>query len=139
MKITDEAKVLLEKVMKEENFNCVMAGLEYGCCSGESTIVFGLGNIEDGDTIFNINGISCVMEPETYERAQVVTIYAEGEDLMFLDEGAPDCGCDHDHDHEHECNCGHDHDHHHDHECNCGHDHEHEHESGECGCKHHHE
>lgn len=129
MKITDEAKVLLEKAMAENNFDCVMAGLEYGCCSGESNIVFGLGNVEDGDLVYDINGVKCVMETETYERAQSVTIYVENDELMFLDEDAHDCGCDHDHGHEHhhdhDCQCGHDHDHHnHDHECQCGHHHE---------------
>ena len=133
MKITDEAKVLLEKVMRDDNFNCVMAGLDYGCCSGEANIVFGLGNIEDGDQVYNINGINCVMEIETFERAESVTIYAEGDELMFLDEGASECGCGHDHDH------GHHHHHDHEHECGCGHDHQHHHEDHDCACGHDHE
>ena len=134
MKITDEAKVLLEKVMAADNFNCIMAGLDYSCCSGESNIVFGLGTVEDGDTVYEINGIKCVMEEETFDRAEVVTIYAEADELMFLDEGASDCGCNHeggghhhhDHDEDHDCECGghHHHNEDEDHECKCGHNHE---------------
>ncbi|MBM7452716.1 Fe-S cluster assembly iron-binding protein IscA [Acholeplasma morum] len=130
MKITDEAKVLLENALKQENFNCVIAGLEYGCCSGEAQIVFGLGNIEDGDTVYDINGIKCVMEEETYLHAEGVTIYVENDELMFMDENA---SMHHHHDHDHECGCG---GHHHEeHDCDC----EHDHEDHECQCGHHHE
>lgn len=148
MKITDEAKVLLEKVMAADNFNCIMAGLDYSCCGGESNIVFGLGTVEDGDTVYEINGIKCVMEEETFDRAEVVTIYAEADELMFLDEGASECGCkheggdhhDHNHDENHDCECGgHHHEHEEGHECKGG-GHHHEHEEGhECKCGHHHE
>ena len=133
MKITDEAKVLLEQTLKQENFNCVIAGLEYGCCSEESNIVFGLGNIEDGDTVYDINGIKCVMEEETYLRADSVTIYVENNELMFLDENAVEFEEGHHHHHhgDHDCQCGHNHEgeeeheckHEADHECQCGHKH----------------
>lgn len=135
MKITDEAKLMLQDILKKENFNCVIAGLHYHCSCGDSTVQFGLGNIEDGDLVYTFNEIPVVMEAETFPRTDLITIYVENGELMFLDEAEFDenesnCGCGHDHDHDHEgCDCGHDHDHEGDCECgqnekcNCGHEH----------------
>lgn len=135
MKITDEAKVLLQDILKKENFNCVIAGLMYACSCGDSTVQFGLGNIEDGDLVYTFNEIPVVMEEETLARTELITIYVENGELMFLDEAEFDenesnCGCGHDHDHDHEgCDFGHDHDHEGDcqcgqnEKCNCGHEH----------------
>lgn len=136
MIITNEAKVLLQDILKKENFNCVIAGLMYHCSCGDSTVQFGLGNVEDGDKVYTFNEIPVVMEEETLARTELITIYVENGELMFLDEAEFDeseggCGCGHDHEHDHEhgedCACGH----HHDHEgdCECGHDHE------DCDCK----
>ena len=135
MKITDEAKLMLQDILKKENFNCVIAGLHYHCSCGDSTVQFGLGNIEDGDLVYTFNEIPVVMEAETLPRTNLITIYVENGELMFLDEAEFDenesnCGCGHDHDHDHEgCDCGHDHDHEGDcqcgqnEKCNCGHEH----------------
>lgn len=135
MKITDEAKLMLQDILKKENFNCVIAGLHYHCSCGDSTVQFGLGNIEDGDLVYTFNEIPVVMEAETLPRTDLITIYVENGELMFLDEAEFDenesnCGCGHDHDHDHEgCDCGHDHDHEGDcqcgqnEKCNCGHEH----------------
>lgn len=151
MIITDEAKVLLQDILKKENFNCVIAGLHYHCSCGDSTVQFGLGNIEDGDQVYTFNEIPVVMEEETVSRTELITIYVENGELMFLDEAEFEetedgCGCGHHHDHDHEhdgdCDCGHDHEdgncacgHHHHAEsedCDCGHDHD------DCECKHQH-
>lgn len=135
MKITDEAKLMLQDILKKENFNCVIAGLHYHCSCGDSTVQFGLGNIEDGDLVYTFNEIPVVMEAETLPRTDLITIYVENGELMFLDEAEFDenesnCGCGHDHDHDHEgCDCGQDHDHEGDcqcgqnEKCNCGHEH----------------
>lgn len=135
MKITDEAKLMLQDILKKENFNCVIAGLHYHCSCGDSTVQFGLGNIEDGDLVYTFNEIPVVMEAETLPRTDLITIYVENGELMFLDEAEFDenesnCGCGHDHDHDHEgCDFGHDHDHEGDcqcgqnEKCNCGHEH----------------
>ncbi|MDX9808208.1 MAG: hypothetical protein RBS87_06605 [Acholeplasma sp.] len=151
MIITDEAKVLLQDILKKENFNCVIAGLHYHCSCGDSTVQFGLGNIEDGDQVYTFNEIPVVMEEETVSRTELITIYVENGELMFLDEAEFEetedgCGCGHHHDHDHghdgDCDCGHDHEdgdcacgHHHHAEgedCDCGHDHD------DCECKHQH-
>ncbi len=149
MKITDEAKVLLQDILKKENFNCVIAGLMYACSCGDSTVQFGLGNIEDGDLVYTFNEIPVVMEEETLARTELITIYVENGELMFLDEAEFDetesgCGCGHDHhDHQHEhgedCGCNHEHaegeegccGHHHDGDCDCK-------ENEDCDCKHQH-
>lgn len=139
MKITDEAKVLLQDILKKENFNCVIAGLHYHCSCGDATVQFGLGNIEDGDQVYTYNEIPVVMEEETVSRTELITIYVENGELMFLDEAEFDevedgCGCGHHHDHDHhhegDCDCGHNHEDGED--CACGHDHE------DCECKHQH-
>ncbi len=151
MIITDEAKVLLQDILKKENFNCVIAGLHYHCSCGDSTVQFGLGNIEDGDQVYTFNEIPVVMEEETVSRTELITIYVENGELMFLDEAEfveteDGCGCGHHHDHDHEhegdCDCGHDHE---DGDCACGHHHHAEGEDCDCGhdhdvceCKHQH-
>lgn len=151
MIITDEAKVLLQDILKKENFNCVIAGLHYHCSCGDSTVQFGLGNIEDGDQVYTFNEIPVVMEEETVSRTELITIYVENGELMFLDEAEFEetedgCGCGHHHDHDHEhegdCDCGHDHE---DGDCACGHHHHAEGEDCDCGhdhdvceCKHQH-
>lgn len=143
MIITDEAKVLLQDILKKENFNCVIAGLHYHCSCGDATVQFGLGNIEDGDLVYTFNDIPVVMEAETLPRTELITIYVENGELMFLDEAEiteneDGCGCGHDHDHAEgeDCGCGH---HHHDHadgeDCGCGHHHDHA-DGEDCGCEH---
>ncbi|MCU0104935.1 hypothetical protein N7603_04620 [Acholeplasma vituli] len=137
MKITDEAKLMLQDILKKENFNCVIAGLHYHCSCGDSTVQFGLGNIEDGDLVYTFNDIPVVMEAETLPRTELITIYVENGELMFLDEAEFDenesnCGCGHDHNHDHDhagCDCGHDHDH--EGECQCG-------QNETCNCGHEH-
>lgn len=146
MKITDEAKILLQDILKKENFNCIIAGLHYHCSCGDATVQFGLGNIEDGDQVYTYNDIPVVMEEETVLRTDLITVYVENGELMFLDEAEllesedSDCGCGHHHEHEdsEDCGCGHHHDHEDSEDCGCGHKHNHE-DSEDCGCGHNHE
>ena len=91
MKITDEAKKILEEVLESNNCDCLKATLQKSCCG--TSLAFSLSKLEDGDEPTSINGISVLMEDEVEKRAQNVTITVENGELAIQDEQSSGCCC----------------------------------------------
>lgn len=89
MKITNEAKTIIEEVFAANDCDCIKATLQETCCS--TTVAFNLGKLEDGDESTSINGIPVLMEDEVKERAETVTITVENGELAIQDEASSGC------------------------------------------------
>ncbi len=89
MKITNEAKTMLQEVFASNDSNCLKATLQKSCCG--TSLLFRMGKIEDGDEPISINGISVLMGKDVKERAEAVTITVEKGELAINDEAASSC------------------------------------------------
>jgi Fe-S cluster assembly iron-binding protein IscA len=94
MRISDSAKVVLQKVMLENERNCLWVGLQETCCGTSINIAMAIAS--DDDKVIEINGISVIMQPEAAERAESIEIDEQNGQLFFNDSEAADCaGCSH--------------------------------------------
>jgi len=89
MKITDEAKKMLEEVFASNDCDCLKAMMQKSCCG--TSLVLNLAKLEAGDEPTSINGISVLMEDEVKERAETVTITVENGELAIQDEASSGC------------------------------------------------
>ncbi len=127
MKITNEAKPLIEELLKEKGAEGLMMEVHESCC-GKSPVV-ALVTYDPEDQPELVNGIKVLIFDQDKEAAKDIEIDVVDNELVV--KGADSCGCSHEGDHA--CGgCG-DHAHHEHGEGCCGsHDHE-------GGCCHHHE
>lgn len=127
MKITNEAKPLIEELLKEKGAEGLIMEVHESCC-GKSP-VFALVTYDPEDQPELVNGIKVLIFDQDKEAAKDIEIDVVDNELVV--KGADSCGCSHEGDHA--CGgCG-DHAHHEHGEGCCGsHDHE-------GGCCHHHE
>lgn len=129
MKITPEAKVVIETALKANNANVVRILAVSSDCCGDS-LEFAIGNANEGDALDVIEGISFLMDEKAKKMTETVILSAEGDELFMSDENSCGCGAHGDSG----CSCGED-----EKECSCG-DHcedgccEGEKDSCECGC-----
>ncbi len=91
MKITNEAKTMLEEVFASDDCNCLKAELQKSCCG--TSLVFSLAKLADGDEPVSVNGISVLMGDDAKERAEAVTITVENGELAIQDEASSGCCC----------------------------------------------
>ncbi|GAU79917.1 hypothetical protein [Fusibacter sp. 3D3] len=89
MKITNEAKTMLEGAFGSNDCDCLKAVLQKSCCG--TSLVFNLAKLEDGDEPTSINGISVLMEDDVKERSDTVTITVENGELAIQDEASSGC------------------------------------------------
>ncbi len=89
MKITNDAKTMLQELFTSNNCNCLKAKVQQSCCG--TSLVFNLAKLEDGSNATSINGISVLMEDDVKQRAETVTIAVEDGELAILDEEASSC------------------------------------------------
>lgn len=137
MKITEEAKNVLNQVLAENNADGLLVTLQETCCGKNP--VFQMAVFDENNPVDEIDGIRvCAGEDEKSVIEDMMIDLVNGE-LVVLNTvcGCGD-GCHHDHEHDGECCSSHEHDG----EC-CG---NHESESGCCsnhgneghgGCCHH--
>ena len=84
MKISNEAKKIIEDVLQVTGFDCLRLQLNKTCC--KSFIEYELGNIEENDKPISINGIPLVMDEEIRQKSEGIRIEVENEKLVILDE-----------------------------------------------------
>ena len=89
MKITNEAKTILEDLLISNGFDCLKANLQKSCCG--TALAFNLGKIEDGDEPMIINGIKVLMNQDAIDRANAITIRVDHGELVIRDEAASSC------------------------------------------------
>lgn len=88
MKMTDEAKEMLVKSMKEHDCDCLRITTESGCCG--VSLNFTLDQIKSGEQPVSFNDIPVVMDQQVQEKTDSLTIKAEDGQLVI--EGGS-CGC----------------------------------------------
>lgn len=95
MKITDEAKEILNQGLAANNCDCLTATLQQSCCG--SSVSFSLSNLTSEDKPEMVNGIPVIMDDEILKKVELVTLYAEDGELLFQDDAphddAPSTGC----------------------------------------------
>jgi Fe-S cluster assembly iron-binding protein IscA len=89
MKMTDGAKEVLEKSMKEHDCDCLRITVEPGCCG--ASLNFTLDQLKSGEHPITINDISVIMDEQAQEQTDALTINADDGELV-IDGGSCDCG-----------------------------------------------
>lgn len=90
MKITDKAKVLINKALSEEGTNAIRLHTSRSCCG--TSLRFEPVTLTDQDQPEDINGLSVLMDEETRAWTDTVTIDAEYDGLTLHDSAASCCG-----------------------------------------------
>jgi Fe-S cluster assembly iron-binding protein IscA len=94
MRITDNAKIVLQKVMSENERDCLWVGLQETCCGTSISVALALA--ADDDKVIEINGIPVIMQLDAVERADSIEIDEKDGQLFFNDTQAADCAnCSH--------------------------------------------
>lgn len=89
MKITNEAKKMLEEVFVTNDCDCLKVMLQESCCG--TSLVFNVSKMADGDEPRSINDVPVLMGADVEERAQTVTIAVKNGDLAIQD--SVESGC----------------------------------------------
>jgi Fe-S cluster assembly iron-binding protein IscA len=89
MKITDEAKKIVEEVLKENNCNALLVSIVGGCCG--SSINLALANAKEDDEISDVNGISVIYDQEAVQRTGLVILDVQKGKLFLKDDQASNC------------------------------------------------
>lgn len=89
MKITDEAKLLINEVLAGEKANAIRLHTNRSCCG--TSLQFELVTLTDQDQPEIINGLSVLMDKETQAWTGTVTIGAAGGKLTLHDSAASCC------------------------------------------------
>lgn len=89
MKISDEAKTILLKSLASNDIDCLKARLQKSCCG--TSLYFTLAKLHEGDDPVTINGIPVLMDSQTQERAEAVTLVAKDGRLVIEDEASSCC------------------------------------------------
>jgi len=91
MIITDEAKVVLEEMLKENGQDSLQASLQQGCCGTSLYFTFTNKNVDDQPVI--VNGINVLMEGEAVLKTNSVTIKIDDEGKLVVEDSAQTSGC----------------------------------------------
>lgn len=89
MKITDEAKVVLQDLLTANDSDCLKATVQQSCCG--TSLVFNLAKTTEDDDPISINDILVLMTDEVQKRAESVTLTVQNEELALIDEEASTC------------------------------------------------
>lgn len=90
MKITDEARSLISDELVANDYDCLQVTLVPSCCG--TSLNFELAKLSQDDKTVSINGISVLMDNETHERAETVTLAVENGELVIEDDAPSCCG-----------------------------------------------
>jgi len=89
MIISNEAKTILMKSLASNENDCLKARLQKSCCG--TSLYFSLAKLNDGDDPITINGIPVLMDSQTQERAESVTLAVKDGKLVIEDEASSCC------------------------------------------------
>lgn len=90
MKITDEAKTIIEEALASNECDCLQVSPVQSCCG--TSLNFGLSKLQADDKPVLINGISVLMDKEAQTRAEKITLAAENGELTLQDDTPSCCG-----------------------------------------------
>lgn len=151
MYFTPEAKLIIDKVLEERDFDCIR--LDIVKEDGQDTVSLAIGKSSSAEPVTEIDGVRVIASGKTLQALAKVVFVVDAEGHLSIRElggcghNSEGCGCGHDESeggcccgggHEHGeggCGCDHgEHEHHHEGGC-CG-GANHEHGEGGCGCEH---
>lgn len=89
MKITQEAKTMIMKSLGSNDCDCLKVTLEKSCCG--SSVNLSMVKLTGDEKSVSINGVSVMMNKESQERTETVTLAAEGGKLIIQDAAASSC------------------------------------------------
>lgn len=89
MKISDEAKKVVEEVLLENKCNALLVRVVGGCCG--SSINLALANAKEDDEVSDVNGISVIYDKEAIERTDSVVLDVRQGKLFLMDDQASNC------------------------------------------------
>lgn len=91
MIITDEAKVVLEEMLKENGQDSLQASLQQGCCG--TSLYFTFTNKKADEQPVVVNGINVLMEGEAVFKTNTVTIKVDYNGKLVVEDSAQASGC----------------------------------------------
>lgn len=89
MKITNEAKNLLQEVFTSNNADCLKAIVQKSCCGTSTT--FTLAKINESDSPVVVNDIPILIGSITEEQLDGITIELSNGELTISDEKSSGC------------------------------------------------
>jgi hypothetical protein len=90
MKITNEAKTIIEQLLKENGSDTLIVKIGVSSCCGGKSIQLDLGNAVDLPRISEINGVKVSMTEEDEKQLEKVVFSAEKSELIIQSD---ECGC----------------------------------------------
>ncbi|MBC3898739.1 hypothetical protein GH811_03815 [Acetobacterium malicum] len=91
MIITDEAKVVLAEMLKENGQDSLQASLQQGCCG--TSLYFSFTNKKADEQPVVINGINVLMEGEAVFKTNTVTIKVDSNGKLVVEDTNQSAGC----------------------------------------------
>lgn len=91
MIITDEAKVVLADMLKENGQDSLQASLQQGCCG--TSLYFSFTNKKADEQPVIVNGINVLMEGEAVFKTNTVTIKVDSNDKLVVEDTNQSGGC----------------------------------------------
>jgi Fe-S cluster assembly iron-binding protein IscA len=91
MKITPEAKLIIDEALIANKSDCLLVQVQESCCGEQMN--FALGTAKETDRIVSVDGISVVMDDEIQKKLESVTINADKGQLFIHDTNASNCEC----------------------------------------------
>lgn len=91
MIITDDARTLLQEILKGRNCNALKVTVKPSCCGTAALIAPVL--LEEGAETDSVNGIPVQMEEAARVRTEFVTLDTKDGTLVIRDEQPSTCSC----------------------------------------------
>ncbi len=91
MKITDDAKKLIEDALVSNDCDCMRVTLEKSCCG--TSLSFSLEKSDPGAKPVSINGINVMMDEQAQTRAENILLDVEDGDLVIKGDENSSCCC----------------------------------------------
>lgn len=88
MKITDQAKGLVEKVLSDNNASALRVQIVAGCCGPSVSLT--IANLEDDKGVVDVNGVKVLYVDDALAQTESVVL-AEKEGQLYLDN--PNASC----------------------------------------------
>ena len=89
MEITNEAQILINKLLKSNDVDTLKVTLQKSCCS--SSLAFNMIRKEEKDETITINNVQVLINEETINRAKTITITVKDGELLLKDSAS--CSC----------------------------------------------
>lgn len=91
MNITDQASNMILEALKSNECTAIRLSLKNSCCG--TSLSIDLIEAKDEETPVMINAVPVVMDAETAQWCEDITLDMDGDQLTILRQGGCGCGC----------------------------------------------